>query len=234
MASIHFSCRIRVRDQLLQSVVTTCSRAVGRVFLEAVLVVVVGAAFAFAANQISPRGLALSRDYFPGGIGNSLRTATNTSSPGAANGANPATPSPAQQLAAQMKQKGLQLIGGHRAVQLFYDSLLTRGVIVFVDARDEEHYQAGHIPGAYEFDPYHPEQYFPTVLPLCRAAEQIVVYCNGGNCDDSETAALLLKDVGIPSQKLSVYEGGMTEWTNNRLPIETGARNSEKVRNANQ
>ncbi len=209
-------------------------RAVGRICLEAVLVAVVGTAFAFAANQISPRGLALARDYFPGGIDNSLRTATNTGSPGAANGANPATPSPAQQLAAQMKQKGLQLIGGHRAVQLFYDSLLTRGVIVFVDARDEEHYRVGHIPGACEFDPYHPEQYFPTVLPLCRAAEQIVVYCNGGNCDDSETAALLLKDVGVPNQKLFVYRGGITEWTNNRLPVETGARNSGKVRNANQ
>ena len=120
----------------------------------------------------------------------------------------------------------MQLIDGRQAVQLFHDSHLKPGVIVFIDARDEEHYQAGHIPGAYEFDPYHPEKYFPAVLPVCQAAEQIVVYCNGGDCDDSETAALLLRDMGIPNQKLFVYGGGITEWTNNHLPVETGARNS--------
>ena len=125
-----------------------------------------------------------------------------------------------------MKQKGLQLIDGHRAVQLFHDSHLKPGVIAFIDARDEEHYQAGHIPGAYEFDPYHPEKYFPAVLPVCQAAEQIVVYCNGGDCDDSKTAALLLRDVGIANQKLFIYGGGITEWTNNHQPVETGARNS--------
>ena len=136
----------------------------------------------------------------------------------------------AQRLAAQMKQKELQLIDGRRAVQLFHDSHLKASAIVFIDARDESHYQEGHIPGACEFDPYHPEKYFPVVLPICRAAEQIVVYCNGGDCDDSETAARLLKDVGIPGRKLFIYGGGITEWTNNHQPVETGARNSGNLR----
>ncbi|MGB7769177.1 MAG: rhodanese-like domain-containing protein [Verrucomicrobiia bacterium] len=213
---------------------TTRRRAIGRILLEAALVAVVGGAFAFAANQISPRGLALARNYFPTGINNSVRLAAATGLPVAASSANPATPSPAQQLADQMKQKGLQLIDGRRAVQLFHDSRLKPGVIVFIDARDEEHYRAGHVPGAYEFDPYHPEKYFPAVLPVCQTAEQIVVYCHGGDCDDSETAALLLRDVGIPNQKLFVYGGGMTEWTNNRLPIETGTQNGGKPGNVNQ
>ena len=63
-------------------------------------------------------------------------------------------------------------------------------------------------------------------MPVCRKAEQIVVYCNGGDCDDSETAALLLRDMGIPNQKLFVYGGGIAEWKANGLPVETGARNS--------
>ena len=94
----------------------------------------------------------------------------------------------------------------------------------------KRHYQQGHIPGAYEFDPYRPEKYFGDVLPVCQKAEQIVVYCNGGDCDDSESAALLLRDVGIPNQKLFVYGGGMAEWITNSLPVETGARNSGNLR----
>jgi rhodanese-related sulfurtransferase len=223
-----------VKDHPIQSVVADRQSAVGRVLLEAALVAVMGAAFAFAANQISPRGLALARNYFPTGTNNTVRGVAIAGPPGSATDANPAAPSSAQLLAMQMKEKGLQLIEGTRAVQLFHDSHFKAGVIVFIDARDESHYQEGHIPGAYEFDPYHPEKYFPTVLPVCRAAEQVVVYCSGGDCDDSESAALLLKDVGIPNRKLFIYGGGIAEWTNNRLPIETGARNSGNLRNVNQ
>ena len=78
---------------------------------------------------------------------------------------------------------------------------------MFIDARDEAHYREGHIPGAYEFDPYYPEKYFPTALPPCQAAEQIVVYCHGGDCDDSESAALTLRDVGIAMNKLLFTAG---------------------------
>lgn len=209
--------------------IRTRQHAVGRIFLEAAIVVTVGIAFAFAANQVSPRGLMLARNYFPTGTNSAVRVAASTLLYGGVTDTNPATAFSARQLAAQMKQEGLQLIDGVRAVQLFHESLLKED-IAFIDARDEAHYQAGHIPGAYDFDPYHPEKYFPVVLPVCQAAEQIVVYCNGGDCDDSETAALLLKDIGIPGRKLFVYEGGITEWTNNRLPIETGVPNSGKPR----
>ncbi len=200
---------------------------------EAVLVAALGAAFAFAANQISPAGLALTRDYFPTGTAHSVRPVAGAGLPGAT-GTNSGTLSPAQFLAAQMKEKGLQLMDGRQAVRLFHDPRLQQDAIVFVDARDEAHYQQAHIPGAYEFDPYHPEKYFDVILPLCQKAEQVVVYCNGGDCDDSESAALLLRDVGISSQKLFVYGGGITEWMTNNLPVETGARNSGNLSNTNK
>jgi rhodanese-related sulfurtransferase len=196
------------------------------IFGEAALVAVLGVAFAFAANQISPQGLALTRDYFPAGTSNSVRPAIAGTNSGAV--------SPAQFLAAQMKAKGLQLMDDRQAALLFRDPRFKLDLIVFIDARDEEHYQQGHIPGAYEFDPYHPEKYFDTVLPLCQKAQQIVVYCNGGDCDDSESAAILLRDVGIPNQKLFVFGGGITEWATNNLPVETGARNSGNLRKQNQ
>ena len=192
-----------MKDQPLQIKVTNRRSAVGRILLEAVLVAVVGAAFAFAANRISPRGLALARNYFPTGTNDMMRAGAGVNLPETATGTNSTALSSPPSLAAQMKQKELQLIDGHRAVQLFHNSHLKPGAIVFIDARDEEHYLGGHVPGAYEFDPYHPEKYFPAVLPVCRAAEQIVVYCNGGDCDDSKTAALLLRDVGIPTESSS-------------------------------
>jgi rhodanese-related sulfurtransferase len=134
----------------------------------------------------------------------------------------------------RLKEQGLQWVDGGRAAQLFHDPRFQQGNFVFIDARDEAHYQEGHIPGAYEFDPYRPEKYFAAVLPVCQAAEQIVLYCNGGDCDDSETAAILLRDVGIANRKLFVYTGGIAEWTTNGLPVEIGGRNSGNLRSTNK
>jgi rhodanese-related sulfurtransferase len=214
-----------MKDHHVQTTMTDRRGAVGRVLREAVLVAVVGATFAFAANRISPRGLALTRNYFPVETNSVAQAAVGLNPLRTASGQNPAPPIPGETPAAQMQQKGLQLVNGPQAVQLFHDSHLKHGVI-FIDARDDLQYRQGHIPGAYQFDPYRPEAYFHSLLPVCQAAEQIVVYCNGGNCGDSETAALLLKDVGIPNRKIFVYAGGITEWATNHQPVEIGARNS--------
>ena len=199
--------------------------AFGKILGEAALVALLGAAFAFAANQISPRGLTLTRDYFPAGPVSPARPATG--------GTNSEPVSPAQLLAKQMREKGLQLLDESQTAKLFRDPRFKQDIVVFVDAREVVHYQQGHIPGAYEFDPYRSGKYFDVVVPVCQKAEQIVVYCNGGDCDDSETAALLLRDMGIPNQKLFVYAGGITEWTADKLPVETGERNSGSLLNTN-
>jgi rhodanese-related sulfurtransferase len=194
------------------------------IVVEAAIVAIVGLGVALAANQLSPRGLALSRNYFPAG--------TNPA---------PAVPAPvlvapvaagtdenseAAQLSERLRDKGLQEVKRGHAEILFHDPGAQMGRIVFVDARDEDHYKDGHIPGAYELDPYHPEKKLGAVLTVCEAAEKVVVYCTGGDCEDSDTAALLLRDGGVPGGKLFVYGGGFTEWESSHLPVETGARNS--------
>ena len=220
-----------MKDNPIQSIAPGRRPAVKCVLLEAVWVVIAGAIFALTANIISPRGLALTRNYFPQGTGRLVPATPPASRPSNAAGTNAPAFDPTQLLAAELKEKGLQLADRSEAVQLFHDPRFKQGTVVFVDARDEQHYREGHIPGAYEFDPYRPEKYFDVVLPVCQAAEQIVVYCNGGDCDDSETAAILLRDIGIANQKLMVYGGGITEWTTNGLPVEAGGRNSGDVRN---
>ena len=187
-----------------------------------------------AANRVSPEGLALNRNYFPNATNSPLPTPAITKSPRAVPGTELASLSATQLVAPKLSGKGLQLVDGNQAAQLFHSSRAQPETFVFIDARNGEHYREGHIPGAYQFDPYHPEQYFTTVLPVCTAAAQVIVYCTGGDCEDSEYAAILLRDAGINPQKLFVFAGGITEWTTNTLPVEVGVRNSGNLRKAGQ
>jgi rhodanese-related sulfurtransferase len=125
-----------------------------------------------------------------------------------------------------LREQGLQVVEGDEAARLFRDPRHELDQIVFIDARDDQHYEAGHIPGAYEFDHYHAEKYFASVFPVCLQAQQVVVYCHGGDCEDSKFAAIILRDAGIPKEKVYVYVGGITEWQANGLPVETGTRRS--------
>jgi rhodanese-related sulfurtransferase len=189
---------------------------------EAVLVLVIGLVLAFAANGLSPRGLRLTEDFFPG----SAEPAATPSKPAGNGDASIGSNLAPHEVSDQLRQEGLQVIEGDDAVRLFHGPAHESDAIVFLDARDEQHYEAGHIPGAYPFDHYHAEKYFASVLPICLQAQQVVVYCHGGDCEDSKFAAIILRDAGIPKEKLYVYVGGITEWESKGLPVEIGARKS--------
>jgi rhodanese-related sulfurtransferase len=205
----------------------------GGILLEALLVALAGIAFAFAANQLSPRGLNPAVNYFPGG-----GKASNVSPPAVVSSriagdtnAPASPPSPSALLAERLEKNGLHLLERAEVEKLFHDPRLPQSLILFIDARDEDHYQAGHIPGAWEFYPYHPEKYLADVLAPCQFAEQIIVYCTGADCEDSESAALFLRNAGVSAAKLFVYGGGMAEWEAAGLPLESGPRNSGNLRN---
>jgi rhodanese-related sulfurtransferase len=195
--------------------------------VEAAIVVIVGLGAGLAANELSPRGLALSRNYFP--VGTNQAPAAPKPVQAAPGPAGTNEPSAAAQLSERLRGKGLQELKRSQVEILFHDPRAQDGRIIFIDARDEDHYQEGHIPGAYELDPYHPEKELGTVLPICQAAEGVVVYCNGGECEDGDTAAILLQEGGVPGPKLFVYGEGFAEWEEAHLPVETGARNSGSI-----
>jgi len=196
------------------------------------MVAAAGVAFAFLANQFSPRGLNPAINYFPGGGKASVvpPPAPVPSQVSSISNVPASPPSPAALLQERLEKNGLHLIERAGAEKLFHDPRLQQSLILFIDARDEDFYQAGHIPGAVEFYPYHPEKYLADVLTPCQFAEQIVVYCAGGECEDSESAALFLRNAGVPAGKLFVYGGGMAEWEAAGLPLETGPRNSGNLR----
>jgi rhodanese-related sulfurtransferase len=204
-----------------------------QVFGETLLVAIIGAVLAFAANEISPRGLKLSQNYFLTGADefatNRLvapASANSSSNPLASTNGIAAAPTLIS--VPRLNEKGLQAIDTAQALRFFQDARRRKDLLVFVDARSEENYQLGHIPGAYELDVYHSEKYLPAVIPLCEKAELVVVYCTGVDCEDSELGALLLRNAGISSQKIFVFVGGITEWTSRKFPVETGARQGAK------
>lgn len=197
--------------------------------VEAAIVAFVGCVFAFAANQLSPRGVKLTRDYFPAAPATITTSPQTNDAAVSSSNTTPATSS-TNQLAARLAAEGLHLIENAKAVALFGQSKADPTATIFIDARDDNHFSEGHIPGAYQLDRYQPEKYLPGVIPACLAANAIVVYCNGGECEDSEFAARMLKDdIKVPGEKLFVYGGGITEWEAKHLPIETGVRNSGKI-----
>jgi rhodanese-related sulfurtransferase len=195
-----------------------------------------GVVFALAANALSPLGLKLSRNYFPTGVMTGGGPATSTGSvtgvtavvPSTAITNPPGSDSPAaassDAIALRLRQRGLQLVGSNEVINLFRDPRHEQGLVVFVDARNDQHYASGHIPGAWPFDHYRAENYLPTLLPICLSAMQVVVYCNGGECEDSEFAAILLREAGVAAANLLVYAGGIVEWKAHGWPIETGPR----------
>ncbi|MFO1475915.1 MAG: rhodanese-like domain-containing protein [Verrucomicrobiota bacterium] len=168
--------------------------------LEAAALAAAGAAFALVANALSPSGLSLTRNYFP-------PAATNSTVPAATT---------AEDL---VRQAGFQPLDRIETVALFRQ--LPTPAVVFIDARDAEHFRAGHIPGSYPLDPYHPESDLVEVLPACQLAEHVVVYCQGGECEDSRFAAILLRDAGIDARKIAVYLGGITDWRAAAMPVDT-------------
>ncbi len=200
------------------------AKAVG---FEALLVTALGLAFALVANALSPRGLALGRDYF--------REAERSLSAGLGAGgvpdARPATTveGVAETVLQRLRQRGLQVVASAEAVELFRSAEYAQGLVVFVDARDDALYTAGHIPGAWQFHHYRAEKYLPGLLPACLTALQVVVYCSGGDCEDSELAAVMLRDAGVGRENLYVYPGGMAEWSARKQPVETGARQSGAI-----
>jgi rhodanese-related sulfurtransferase len=204
-------------------------REVKPVLAEATVVLLAGLGFAFLANLGSPRGLSLLEDHFPGGIRPLPPSTNHLAMPGATNGF-VAQSNALALVVARLKEKGLQVANSNQMARWYYDPRYQQEYIIFVDSRNEEDYQAGHVPGAYHFDHYYPAQYLPGVLAACQTAETIVAYCNGGTCEESEFAAVALRNARVPNEKLHVYLGGFSEWATNGWPVELGARKSGQMR----
>lgn len=190
-----------------------------RVVLEMCAVVAIGLGLALVGNAVHPQGLSLGTDYF-------LAAQTSAPTPAPASHETSAPTGEAATLE-RLKADGIQVLSHTDAAAAFDDDMYQQyEAYVFLDARNEEAYLRGHIPGAYHFDPYRPEKYVADLIPICASAQKVVVYCNGGNCTDSELAAKHLLNFQLPRELVFVYAGGMEAWKAAGKPIETGARHA--------
>lgn len=77
--------------------------------------------------------------------------------------------------------------------------------IILIDARPENEYLAGHLPGAFSF----PVDTIHRRIGELPMGKTIVTYCRGPVCLDADEASLLLSAFGYPVKRL---EDGVGEW----------------------
>ncbi|RMH03267.1 MAG: rhodanese-like domain-containing protein [Planctomycetota bacterium] len=181
-----------------------------RHLLQAFLFLLAGAALGVAGNALHPGGIQLGRtDYFlPAAGGGDAEEGDD--------------------LLARIPRIGLEEA---RALwQESWDADQNRWReeigIYFLDARRAESYAAGHIPGAFLADPWNKDNEDVIDEDFARRLREqaflIVVYCNGGECEDSLNVAMKLwLTWQIPVELISVYEGGIGEWKGAGLPVTT-------------
>lgn len=116
-----------------------------------------------------------------------------------------------------------QEITHSEVLALLNDPNTATGLNVFVDARNDESYNEGHILGALQCDPYDIASYINKIMNHVLGAEKVVVYCGGGECEDSIFMCRELIELGVPTEAIYLFAGGWNEWKDKGGPIESGS-----------
>ena len=118
-------------------------------------------------------------------------------------------------------QHDYQEINFTEVVRVFQDRATAQGLNLFVDARKPDLYEEGHIPGAVQCDPYEPDA-LVDVVARASGVERVIVYCGGGDCEDSIFMCRELVEAGLPYDLIFLYPGGWKEWSANQMPAQAG------------
>ncbi len=155
----------------------------------------------------------------------------NYSTAPAAAGA-PATPSPGVATAAVTPSAGDEagrVFAPHPSkawVEISGDdvaALHARGDVLFLDARRTSVYRAGHIAGARSISIWEADADDKVKAIFAEGRDQsapIVVYCAGGECEDSHHLGEKLYFVGFDN--VLVYKDGFPDWEKRGLPVNKG------------
>ncbi|MEM1071495.1 MAG: rhodanese-like domain-containing protein [Planctomycetota bacterium] len=99
--------------------------------------------------------------------------------------------------------------------------LFENGLADFVDARIASEFEAGHIEGAYHITPAMLASGSPAAIDFLRTDTPIVIYCGGGDCDDSKLVAERLQRLFFFEQT-HIMTDGFPAWAEADLPVGTG------------
>lgn len=91
---------------------------------------------------------------------------------------------------------------------------------VLLDARSQELYAEGHIPGGRSLPLDEAELQLAGLQAEFPPETPLLTYCSGYGCPDSFDLAMLLIEAGY--QRVMVFEGGFPEWRDAGLPVAKG------------
>jgi rhodanese-related sulfurtransferase len=96
---------------------------------------------------------------------------------------------------------------------------------LFIDARMTSQFEEGHVAGALSIPIWEagvPDKIAAAVFEVeGDKSRPIVIYCNGGECEDSHNLARMFFDDGYSA--LYVYKDGYPDWLTRARPIHAGA-----------
>ena len=104
-------------------------------------------------------------------------------------------------------------------------ALHSKGVL-FLDARRTSVYEQGHIPGARPFSVWESDIEDKVNKLFAERSDPkdqnlpIVIYCSGGDCEDSHMLAQKLWGIGF--NNAYVYKDGFPDWQKRGAPVHTG------------
>ena len=90
--------------------------------------------------------------------------------------------------------------------------------VLFVDARSQNHYENGHIPGAVSLPVGQFEERIEFFLNRYPPEQPIVTYCSGRTCEDSHNLAQLLSGLGFTNVRIFIE--GLPGWEAEGYPVE--------------
>ena len=132
-----------------------------------------------------------------------------------------------------LSPRGISLVGqwdtinldGNTAGQLkiidsvaWAKSIFDKGDALFVDARSQNDYDNGHVPGAVSLPVGQFETGIELFLNRYPPEQPIVTYCTGRTCEDSHDLAQALSDVGFTNVR--IFIDGFPGWEAEGHPIE--------------
>jgi rhodanese-related sulfurtransferase len=80
--------------------------------------------------------------------------------------------------------------------------------LVVAEVLPREHYRSGHLPGARHLPLQSPDEVVGKILP--DRQHEVVLYCSGPDCHNSQRAAQRLERLGYDNVR--VFTGGKQAW----------------------
>lgn len=204
--------------------------ALRKTVVETLLLACIGVALGFGANAVRSKGsIRVNKNYFDRG---GQPTTTITVATGLPSVSTPATNDSTQSAdpASDAKVEHVehpphpyQEISFSEVAEMFGSDDHEMGLYVFVDARGDDAFAEGHIPGSLQFSPYEVDRFLEPVFEMTQAALKVIVYCNGGDCEDSIFTCRELVSAGQTMDSVYLFAGGWEDWTANDMPVERGS-----------